>query len=176
VGERGIAPKPQVLKELEGTSHHPLNKNMPRPPSLAPDPPKWLSPRALAEWEEIVLEMGTVPGWLTRVNKSTLAGHCHWYAMWSEAVEFLNENGNTYETIIGQDIESGETAIVKKIRPEVKLAKEAWTAMIKCDMELGITPSRGSAVQLPSGDPDDEAGLDQQGRGYPRPHAVGTEA
>jgi P27 family predicted phage terminase small subunit len=123
----------------------------------------WMSEEAAAEWEEIVQVMSGVPGWLTAVNKTTLAGHCHWYAVWKEAESVLAKEGRVYEVVIGADPATGEIGISKKIHPMVKIAKEAWECMLKADKELGITPARGSSVRVPTGDDSDENGLDRTG-------------
>lgn len=166
MGQRGIPPTPTALRLVTGVgSHHNHNDNSPDTlvPKVLPECPDWLIDDAKVEWEEIVAIMSKVPGWLTQVNKTTLAGHCQWYAVWKNAEETLSKEGRVFDTILGQD-ETGALAVGKKIHPMVRVAKEAWIAMIKCDQELGITPARGSAVKLPAGERDDETGLDSPGR------------
>jgi len=53
-----------------------------------------------------------------------------------------------------------ETAL--KPRPEVKMLDDAWTHLMRCDQELGLTPASRTRVQAkPLGvDPADERGLD----------------
>lgn len=164
MGERGPAPEPIALRVLKDTNHKPIPENIPRPKGLVPDCPPWLDEDAQTEWEEIVLLMGEVPNWLTQVNKTTLAGHCHWYSVWKNAEAVLTREGRFYDVVQGVD-EDGAVSSTKKLHPMVKVSKEAWESMIKCDRELGITPARGSSVRLPpAGDPHDEEGLDSVGR------------
>lgn len=131
---------------------------------LTPECPEWLSELAKEEWANIVPKMEKVPGWLTQVNQATLAGHCQWYAVWKEAEMTLQKEGRWYEVVTEVDPQTQEATIVKKLHPAVRVSKEAWTSMMKCDIELGITPARGSSVQLPAGDQHDEQGLDKPGR------------
>lgn len=156
---------PSALKVLTG-SHHPVNKEDPtsRLPAELPDPPEWLDEKAIEEWVELTTLMSAVHGWLTRVNKTTLAGHCHWYSVWVAAEEVLLKEGRYYQQIIGEDEETGTSAVVKKLHPLVKVSKDAWANMLKCDQELGITPARGSSTRVPFDDPNDEEGLDQPSR------------
>lgn len=161
MGLRGPAPKPTALRLVEGTGlHHPMNQNQPKPKAILPTAPVWMweDEIAMAEWKEITKTMGEVPGWLTRVNKGTLAGHCHWWAEWTRAIQALKTYGSpTYENAY-----TGQ----KKPYPEVKISHDAWASMMKCDQELGITPARGSSVHLPArSDEHDESGLDPQRTG-----------
>jgi len=121
-----------------------------------------LDDEAKAEWENITEMMGKVAGWLTEVNQTVLAGHCHWYAVWKQQEAILMREGRSYEVVTGIDPETKEPMITKRVHPAARLSKEAWTSMMKCDMELGITPARGSAVKLPTSLEDDE-GLDRIG-------------
>jgi len=77
---------------LKGTNHGRLPEHNPHPRALQPDPTDWLGPAARAEWDELTEEMGHVPGWLTRVDKSVLAWRCYWYATAVELAKFLVEN------------------------------------------------------------------------------------
>lgn len=129
----------------------------------SPECPEWLDETAAEEWVEIVTLMEDVPGWLSKVNKTTLAGHCHWYSVWVAAEKEMRETGRMYE-VVDTILLDGTTSMVKKLNPNVRIAKEAWLAMIKCDQELGITPSRGSSVRVPEGERSDESGLDRPGR------------
>ncbi len=169
MGERGPAPEPIALRVLKGTNHKPIPENTAAVAQMgqqtsSPECPDWLLPKAKAEWYSLVELMEKVPGWLTEVNKTTLAGHCQWYAIWMEAEEILMKEGRFYDAALGVDPEDGEVSAVKKLHPMVRVSKEAWLAMVKCDQELGITPARGSAVKIPTGDRDDESGLDHPGR------------
>lgn len=167
MGERGPAPEPLALRLLKNTNHKPINDQSPSLllPAEAPDCPEWIygDEDAVAEWVELVTIMEQVPGWLTRVNKSTLAGHCHWYSVWKNAEKVLAEEGRFYNSVMGLDEDGQEIGIVKKLHPMNKVSKEAWAAMVVCDKELGITPARGSSVHVPHGDSKDEQGLDGVG-------------
>lgn len=164
MGERGPAPTPIALREVLGiASHHNKNDQAPRPLAILPDCPDWLDPQAKQEWLHITEKMGKVVGWLTEVNQTTLAGHCQWYSTWQQAEEILMKEGRTYEVVTGMS--EGGPEIIKRIHPAVRVSREAWIAMMKCDMELGITPARGSSVRVASSvDENDESGLDKVGR------------
>lgn len=163
MGERGPAPEPIALTLMKGTTHHNINRDAPRPPALLPECPDWLDDEARIEWEEIVSIMAKVDGWLTQVNKTTLAGHCQWYSVWMKAERVLAEEGRFFTSVVGEDPEHGQIALAKKLHPMNRISKEAHEAMMKCDKELGITPARGSSVHVPAQDTNDETGLDRVG-------------
>lgn len=166
MGDRGPAPTPMALRAAMGiASHHNTNKEAPRPLALMPDCPDWLDPIAKQEWLNICEKMGKVAGWLTEVNQTTLAGHCQWYAAWQQAEETVMKEGRYYDVVTGYDPELKEPTYVKRLHPAARVSRDAWTAMMKCDMELGITPARGSSVRVGTGrDAEDEGGLDKPGR------------
>ncbi len=49
-----------------------------------------------------------------------------------------------------------------KARPEVKILRDAWSHLARCDQELGLTPASRARVQARpiAIDPDNERGLD----------------
>jgi P27 family predicted phage terminase small subunit len=163
MGDRGPAPEPYALRLLKKTNHKPINDQAPQLPEGIPVCPDWLSEEAAIEWDEIVKIMSMIPNWLTEVNKTTLAGHCHWYAVWKAAEEILMKDGRYYDVVLGVDDQSGEIGVTKKLHPLNKVSREAWASMVVCDKELGITPARGSSVRVPHGDSEDEQGLDRVG-------------
>lgn len=128
---RGRKPKPTNLKLLQGNpGHRPINKNEPRPPVVAPDPPEHLNWIALAEWSRVCAELANL-GLISQIDSSALAAYCQCYARWVEAEEGVKKSGLIIKTKDGNIIQS----------PLVGIANTAMKLMHKFLIEFGMTPS-----------------------------------
>lgn len=86
-------------------------------------------------------------GLLTELDQMALAAYCQSYSDWRAAVEFLEENGNTFETGNGYRVS----------RPEVAIARRAQKNMADWGVEFGMTPnSRGRMVVPGTNEADKE--------------------
>jgi P27 family predicted phage terminase small subunit len=138
MGERGPAPKPTALRELEGNpGKRALPKNEPKPDKGAVCP-EWIPAEAKAEWERVAPELERL-GLLTKVDSSALAAYCVAYARWRAAEEAIAIHGLTFMT------ESGYAAQ----RPEVGIANKAMADIRAFCKEFGLTPSARGRMSIP---------------------------
>jgi P27 family predicted phage terminase small subunit len=138
MGRRGPAPRPTVLRVLEGNpGKRPLNKREPRPRIVTPRPPAHLDARARAYWDELVPELERVPGLLTAVDGTALAAYCQACSEWEQADIAIQEHGLTTDT--GHGIFA---------RPEVRIRDTAAKRMKAFAAEFGLTPSSRSRIQV----------------------------
>lgn len=139
MGERGPAPKPTAIRELEGNpGHRPINKTEPKPAkgAICPD---WLSVEAKAEWARVAPELERL-GLLTKVDSSALAAYCMAWARWRLAEEALADgHGLTFVT------EGGYSAQ----RPEIGIANRALADIRAFCKEFGLTPSARGRMSVP---------------------------
>lgn len=138
MGERGPAPKPTAIRELEGNpGHRPLNRSEPKPEpgAIMPD---WLPDEAKAEWSRVAPELERL-GLLTKVDSSALAAYCAAYARWRAAEEALKTGGLTFVT------EGGYSAQ----RPEIGIANKAMADIRAFCKEFGLTPSARGKMSVP---------------------------
>ena len=139
MGERGPAPKPTALRELEGNpGHRKINRNEPKPPPGATCP-DWLSAEAKAEWARVAPELELL-GLLTKVDTSALAAYCMAWARWKLAEQALADGkGLTFVT------EGGYSAQ----RPEIGIANKAMADIRAFCKEFGLTPSARGRMSVP---------------------------
>jgi P27 family predicted phage terminase small subunit len=141
MGERGPAPKPTAIRELEGNpSHRPLPKNEPKPDKGAACP-EWLPDEAKVEWQRVAPELERL-GLLTKVDSTALAAYCAAYARWRAAEEAIATNGLTFETAGGYAAQ----------RPEVGIANKAMADIRAFCKEFGLTPSARGRMSVPGED------------------------
>lgn len=139
MGARGPAPKPTVVKILQGNpGKRALPKGEPVPAAgKMPAAPRWMSLEAKREWRRIAPRLHKV-GLLTEVDGLSLAMLCEAFAQYVEAkvvVEregmlAMSDKGNTYQ------------------HPAVSLMTGARSEMLKWAREFGMTPSARSRISL----------------------------
>lgn len=140
MGRRGPAPKPTVLRVLEGNpGKRPLNKREPKPRIRTPKAPAYLDLYAKAHWDELIPELEHIPGLLTAVDGGMLTLLCQTYSEWRMADEIIQRDGLTVET------KGGTWA-----RPEVKIRDSASKRYRAMAAEFGLTPSSRSRISLGS--------------------------
>jgi P27 family predicted phage terminase small subunit len=162
----GRPPKPSGMKVLEGTNRADrTNPNEPRPPliEVGERPPAWLRNRlARAYWRELVpiLSRARI---LALTDTTALVLLAKAYGRWRSYEDFLEANGETYET--GRPITSKEgdvvaaTGKILRPRPEVAMRDKAEDRLVRLLIEFGMTPSarvRVSALPELVGDPAEE--------------------
>ncbi len=146
MGRRGPAPKPTVLKILQGNpGKRPLNKNEPKPKPVAPKCPSWLDKEAKREWKRVAPELERL-GLLTVVDGAALAAYCQAYARWKQAEEIIKREGMTVTT---------ETGYVMP-HPAVKIAEKSMQLIRAFCAEFGLTPSSRGRMSLPEQKEEDE--------------------
>ncbi|MGR6999925.1 phage terminase small subunit P27 family [Yinghuangia aomiensis] len=132
-GIPGRPPKPTHLKALAGNpGKRELNTNEPTPPAGIPDPPEWLSPMALAEWERlmpILVDMGV----MTLADGNALAFYAESYATYVAAVRELAESGPLVESYRG--------GMAKN--PAAQVARDALEQLAKWGPSSACPPRTG---------------------------------
>ena len=146
MGERGPAPKPTVLRVIEGNpGKQAINKREPQPRPVAPTCPQWMATEAKAEWKRIAPELERI-GLLTMVDKAVLAGYCQSWAEWRSSVEYLRSSGATITTPSGYIQQ----------RPEVAMGQKARKDMLVFGAQLGLSPSSRGRMSVGKTDEGEE--------------------
>lgn len=146
MGARGPAPKPTVLKLLQGNpGHQKLSRREPKPRLLTPKAPTHLDPRAKAYWDELVPELERIPGLLTAVDGAALTLLSQAWAESQQADLIIQELGLTVETKMGT-----------LARPEVRIRDTASKRFRALAAEFGLTPSSRSRINAGTAQAPDE--------------------
>ena len=150
---RGTKPKPTRLRVLEGKpGHRPLNKNEPKPPKGAPDPPDHLDDLALEEWHAMAPGLAAM-GILSRTDKAVFAAYCENYSITRRArlgLKRLFEKAERPESALIYADSKG----VYRVNPLVRVAGEATDRAIRCAAELGMTPSARARLSVAESEED----------------------
>lgn len=162
----GRPPKPSGLKVLEGTDRADrINPAEPRPPliEVGTRPPAWLRNKlARAYWRELVpiLSRARI---LALTDTTALVILAKAYGRWRSYEDFLEANGETYETGRASTAKEGEaveaTGKLLRPRPEVAMRDKAEDRLVLLLGKFGMTPSdrtRISALPELVGDPAEE--------------------
>jgi P27 family predicted phage terminase small subunit len=131
----GPKPQPANLKILNGRSDGRDSGGRPVkiPPAfvrLAPEPPEFLTPEALAEWNRIVPELQRLEIVKT-IDRAALASYCETWARFVSAQMDIRADGMYVTGSQGQPVKSPAVAIAEAASKELR----AWCA------EFGFTPS-----------------------------------
>jgi P27 family predicted phage terminase small subunit len=146
---RGRRPKPTNLKVLTGNpGRRPLNENEPSYPLSSLDPPDQLDDLAVAEWRRLVpiLEAGGV---LTDVDTATLTAYCGVYSTFMKAEQALSELAARDTTFDGLLVRTKNGNLIQN--PLLGVRNTALDKMLKCAVELGMTPSSRSRIAADPG-------------------------
>ncbi|OQW32888.1 MAG: hypothetical protein A4E19_05925 [Nitrospira sp. SG-bin1] len=153
----GRRPKPNNLKILQGT-HRPDRSRVRTSDAPfeagAPSKPSWLDAEAAAQWDELVRELADESGILSPAHFGIVLVACQYFAQYRRAQQFIEKNGETYETVT----ESGSRMI--REYPQIRQRAEALAGYRKCLNDLGATPTQGPRVQrLPDGNQTELPGI-----------------
>lgn len=150
MGQRGPAPKPTAIKQLQGNpGKRPLNANEPRPPSSDRPPavPRWLSEEAKKEWRR-----HAGPLWkadlLTDADHDVLALYCETFATWLKAEAVVRKEGMVVRTSFGNLVQNPYLSIANRAKKDAMLLMR----------ELGMTPAARSRIGIVGGG-DEEPSL-----------------
>ena len=147
MGKRGPAPKPTVLRVIEGNrGRRPLNKNEPKPRPITPTCPSHLAAAGRAEWKRIVPELERM-GLLTIVDRAALAAYCQAYARWKAAEAKIVETGEVIR-------QPGTGNYVRN--PWLLTAERAMEQVHRYGAEFGLTPAARTRIQVPKGEGEDD--------------------
>ena len=147
----GRRPTPTHLRLLQGNpQHRPINKNEPQPtvPENIPDPPDFITGYAMDEWYRVVAELLAMRV-LTNADLKTVEVYCQHYARWREAEEVLARVREGDPVMRGFLIKSATSGVAIE-NPLVRIARQASLHMLRCAVELGLTPSARAGLSAGS--------------------------
>jgi len=146
--------KPTNLKIMQGTYRKDrANPNEPEPKICIPDPPGFLTDRALEEWHRIAPELETM-GLLSQVDSMALAAYCAAVSRLWLAEEQLKVEGLTVTNERGRTIKN----------PLVDVANAAAKQISMFASQFGMSPSTRSGVKAQL--PEKENPLSRFKKGY----------
>jgi len=111
--------------------------------------PSWLDNMAKTEWKRVVPLIDR--NRFTELDLKSLEAYCQAYAKWKRAEMILMKEGYTFETPNGY----------VQQRPEVSIAKDAFTSMQTIAKELGFTPA--SRIRMSKNEGDGTGGRKSEG-------------
>lgn len=139
----GRKPLPTAVKTLTGNpGKRPLNDAEPQsgPLEVLPDPPEWLGPYGIVEWERtgpVLIHMGV----LQEADIPLLETYCASFDLLIESRLDIAKNGMVIE---------GSRGPVRN--PALAAVAQATTAIKGLAAEFGLTPSSRSRMKLPGDD------------------------
>ena len=154
MAKTGPKPKPTKLKLLEGNpGKRKINKNEPRPASIAPTCPDWLLDWAKKEWKRLSPQLEAL-GILTDIDRAAFAGYCQSYAKWKAAEQFLKKHGTTYK-IPKRDRDGNITSVYMAPFPEVAIARASLEQLRQFAAEFGLSPPSRERIAVSVGIDDE---------------------
>lgn len=139
----GPKPTPSKVLELRGSWRAAARKGEPQPEIKIPNPPYWLTDqRGIEMFKELADEMAQC-GYMTRVDKNSLALACRAFTQYLDAADDVEKNG--YCIIYEND--RGETS---RSNPAVAARDKAWDQFLKGLEAFGLTPSSRTRVRVGS--------------------------
>jgi P27 family predicted phage terminase small subunit len=138
MGFRGPAPKPTVIKKLQGNpGKRPLNANEPQPTAGLPHCPDHLDDIARKEWQRVSkLLLGMKV--LTEADYIALATLCQAYSTLIAAQKQMNKSGILYKTKSGYIQQS----------PLLGIITAQTTIVNKLLSEFGLTPASRTRIHI----------------------------
>lgn len=140
MGKRGPAPAPTKLRLLRGDHPERINRNEPQPAGLPVERPDWLSPDALAKWDDLAPHLESM-GLMSSADTDLLAAYCECYARWKRLAQLAAKSPPVFRTE-GPD---GETTF--KRNPMWSQVRDAEAAMRVLAREFGLSPSARAGLR-----------------------------
>jgi P27 family predicted phage terminase small subunit len=141
------------LKLIRGNpGHQKLNKSGFEPPKplKPPEPPSFLTGRALEEWRRVAPGLSLF-GLLTDFDVGPLAAYCQAFARWMDAEELLKDlverDPATHALLI-----RGSKGQARN-NPLIQIAREAASDMVRFASEFGFSPAARSRIAAGIGAP-----------------------
>lgn len=155
MGQRGPAPKPTALRELEGNpSGRPYNKREPKPKKVIDvSPPNWLTEPAKIYWNRVIPILANM-GVLTEADLPLLERYCDFLADWVHCRDFLRNMGGMYYNLYDGDKvypaghpQAGQR-VIKYLAEFPHVAKKLKFSehLLKIEMHFGMTPAARSRI------------------------------
>jgi P27 family predicted phage terminase small subunit len=145
MGRYGTRPQPTAVKIARGTEPRWINHAEPQPPPGLPQPPDWLSPVALAKWNELT-PLLAVTGVLTTLDGDALARYCVTFAEWKKHLSICERGG---DVLIVRD--EGGRVRYTQVGPSATLVRQHGQTLHKLAIEFGLTPAARSGVRVADG-------------------------
>lgn len=148
---KGRKPSPSKVVELRGgTKHtHRPEKNTPKPASKIPPCPSHLSKEAKNEWRRMGKELDSL-GLLTDLDKAVFAMYCSAWAEWKMAQQDIEAIGMVVripvENVTARGVKTSYSKLVAN--PSIAIKHAAEDRMMKCLVELGMSPSSRSRIKV----------------------------
>jgi len=141
-----------TVKRLAGTDRADRRRTPPRPRSGVPRARPGLPRLVAAERARLVTALSTMPGFLTLADESVLELASSALAEYRVAERVVIEEGSSYACTTASGAE------LRRARPEVQIAAEAWRRALAGLKELGLSPASRSKIDveapLPANDLD----------------------
>lgn len=155
---KGRKPLPTKIIELRGGtkySHRPPRSNEPKPKLGLPPCPRHLNTEARKEWKRMSRELHDL-GLLTKLDKTVFAMYCTSWATWKDAcgklatMSMIMPKKSTKTEIIAPDgtKTNKQTVGAPMINPYFRIQQEAQIQMMKCLVEMGMSPSSRSRIKV----------------------------
>ena len=136
--------KPLRLRVLQGTARPARRRNTPKPRPIAPSWPSWLNGEARREWQRVAPKL-TALGLLTELDRTALTAFCVAWAHLREAEAAVQRDGLTVPGYRGAPRKHPALTVINQATQQLR----AWA------LELGLTPSARSRLDLPPPEDDD---------------------
>jgi len=134
---KGRKPKPTKLLKLHGTFQKcRRSAKEPEYKVSVPDCPDWLGDIAKLEWERMTAELKE-SGIIAKIYQVPLALYCQAYEDYLTALENVRDEGISYRSDKGNQIQN----------PEVNVMHKAREVLMKIAVEFGLTPSSKTRVR-----------------------------
>ncbi len=143
MGSRGPPRTPTAILKARGSwlvKHR--EETEPKPPRGRPTCPRWLKNEARAEWKRLVVLLDDM-GVITKADGNALSRYCKLLERWKRMEAFIEENGETYQTMDRDGMPAG-----RQVYPQVKLAHELAVQLGRLEGEFGMTPASRSRVSV----------------------------
>ena len=141
MGRRG--PLPEDAKTYELRTGKRRYDTTPKPPPVAPDPPRGTSPAARCEWRRLVALLEPT-GLLSRLDRDLLAAFCETVVLRRTAHAQLAAEGLTVAGYRGSKVKS----------PCWQVYRDATNMLTSLAKELGLSPA--ARVRMPIAPPPEE--------------------
>ena len=146
MGQRGPAPKPTALKQLEGTfrADRAQGEIFPQSPQSV-FPPEHLSEPAREKWRELAPILSR-NGLLTECDLDTLALYCATWVRWQDAETRLQTEGATTTAQSGY----------RQVSPDFTIASKSAAELRALSDRLGLSPSARGRIHIQPPPENDE--------------------
>lgn len=139
---RGRPPKPEALKEAQGTKRPGRDRgDAPQPEAAIIPPPDHLTEGAAGEWRRVMPEL-TTHGLFTRLDVAALEGYCTFYDLAVRAQDELSRKGEKATLIL--DLPNG----FSQADPLVEVIAKCYKMASDFGARFGLDPASRSKLRI----------------------------